>query len=614
MNHRFQHDAAETSGAVAEVPARSDISDEFKWRLEDMYATNTEWEKDAGDILEESKELVALQGHLGDSSETLLQALKLEDAIGQRLSRLFVYAKMRRDEDNTNATYQALTDKAMSLAVQVESAKAFVVPEILDTPEETLRAYLAENEELRVYAFVIEELLRQKKHVLSAPEERLLAEAGEVASAPQHIFSMFNNADIQFPKVKDDEGREVELTHGRYIQFLESRNQSVREGAFEAMYNTYAKQKNTLAAIYGASVKKDVFYARVRHYDSVRQAHLDDDNVPVSVYDNLIESVHEALPALHKYLQLRKRVLGLDTLRMYDLYTPIVSEVDVKIPYDEAVKTVLEAVAPLGTDYQRTAKEGLAAGWVDVYETKGKTSGAYSWGTYGVHPYILLNYQDNLDNMFTLIHELGHAMHSYYSHEAQPYVYSGYTIFVAEVASTCNEALLTHHLLETTDDKNMRAYLLNHHLETIRGTLYRQTMFAEYEKLTHAYVEEGGALTPEWLSETYYDLNKTYYGAEVDINAEIEVEWARIPHFYNPFYVYKYATGISAATALSQKILQEGQPAVEKYLEFLKSGGSDYPINLLRKAGVDMESPEPVRATLALFSSMVDELSSLLDK
>lgn len=614
MSRRIQLNHEVSGGAEADVPTRLDIAAEYKWHLEDMYTTNDDWQKDAKQILVESQELSALHGHLGDSAATLLQALKLQDVIGERFSRMFSYAKMRLDEDNTNTTYQALTDKAMSFGVQVEGAKAFLVPEILELPEATLKAYVAEHEELQLYAFVIEELLRQKQHVLSADQEQLLAATGEMATAPQQIFSMFNNADMKFPKVKDDEGREVELTHGRYVQFLESPNRDVRKGAFEAMYGTYAKHRNTLAAIHAASVKKDVFYARVRHYASARQAALDDDNVPVSVYDNLIEAVHEALPALHKYFRLRKRVLGLDTLHMYDLYTPIVSEVDVKIPYEQAIHTVNAAIEPLGADYQRVAKAGLSAGWVDVYETMGKTSGAYSWGTYGVHPYILLNYHDNLDNMFTLAHELGHAMHSHYSQEAQPFVYSGYTIFVAEVASTCNEALLTHHMLQTTDDKKMRAYLLNHQLESIRGTLYRQTMFAEFEKLTHAHVEEGGALTPEWLNETYYGLNQEYYGAEVDVNQEIELEWARIPHFYNAFYVYKYATGISAATALSQKILHEGQTALEDYLGFLKSGGSDYSINILRKAGVDMESPEPVRQTLALFSAMVDELSNLLNE
>jgi oligoendopeptidase F len=519
---------------------------------------------------------------------------------------------MRRDEDNTNATYQAMTDKAMALWVKVDSAKAFVVPEILSIPDETIHRFLSEHEQLKVYQFAIQELLRQKRHVLSAEQEMLLAMAGEIAHAPQQIFTMFNNADMKFPTIKDEDGNDVELTHGRYIQLLESRNRDVRKSAFQAMYDTYGKHKNTLAAMYGASVKKDLFYAQARRYNSALEAALDEDNVPVAVYDNLIAAVHESLPALHKYLELRKRVLNLDELHMYDLYTPIVSEVNVRMDYDQAVETVQDAIAPLGEEYQRIANDGMKSGWVDVFETRGKTSGAYSWGAYGVHPYILLNYQGRLDDVFTLAHELGHAMHTYYSNQTQPHVYAGYSIFVAEVASTCNEALLTHHLLKTTEDPKMRAYLLNHHLETIRGTLFRQTMFAEFEKLAHAHAEQGESLTPDWLCETYYELNQKFFGAVCTVDRDIAMEWSRIPHFYTPFYVYKYATGISAATALAQKILQEGESAVQKYIDFLKSGSSDYPINLLRKAGVDMESPEPVRATLALFSNMVDELADLL--
>jgi oligoendopeptidase F len=595
------------------LPSRADIDAKYQWRLEDMYSSIEAWNVDAEAVLKDSEELSTLAGRLGDGAENLLTALKLQDEIGKRLSKMFAFARMRRDEDNTNATYQALTDKAMSIAVRVEGAKAFLVPEILELPESQLQTYLQTNSDLGLYEFVITDLVRQKAHVLPTEQEALLAAAGEVTSAPSQIFTMFNNADLKFPMVKDDDGEEIELTHGRYIHLMESTNQEVRKAAFEAMYKTYGANKNTLAAVYGASVKKDIFYASVRSYESARQAALDDDNVPVSVYDNLIAAVHESLPALHKYLRLRKRVLGLDELHMYDIYTPLVSEMKVNIPYSEALTTVGEAIAPLGEEYQRIAREGMQSGWIDVYETKGKTSGAYSWGAYGVHPYILLNYQESLDNMFTLAHELGHAMHTYYSHANQPFVYSGYTIFVAEVASTCNEALLTDYLLKRTDDKQMRAYLLNHQLETIRGTLFRQTMFAEFEKLTHQHAEEGGALTPDWLSDTYYKLNEAFFGAECVVDPDIAIEWARIPHFYTPFYVYKYATGISASTALSQKILHEGPDAAARYMEFLKSGGSDYPIELLRKAGVDMESPEPVRATLKQFSEMVDELAAILE-
>jgi len=604
---------ADSSGSLSTVPERSDIDEEYQWCLEDMYQRLEDWEDDAKTVQALGQELAAFQGKLGDSSDALLRALKLEDAIGEKLGRLFAFAKMKRDENNRNATYQALTDRAMQLLVQMEALKAFFTPEILAIDEARLKEFLQENDKLRLYQFALNEVLREKPHILSTEEEELLAQAGEITEAPSQIFTMFNNADLQFPIVHDGNGNEVELTHGRYIQLLEDTHPEVRREAFLAMNGTYEKNRNTLAAIYASSVKKDVFYARVRHYASSRQMMLDSDNVPLSVYDNLISTVHEALPALHKYIGLRKRVLGLEAVHPYDLFTPIVSELNVKIPYDTARDTVEESLSVLGQEYQSIAHDGLRGGWVDVYETRGKTSGAYSWGAYGVHPYILLNYQDTLDNMFTLAHELGHAMHSYFSHETQPYVYAHYTIFVAEVASTCDEALLLHHLLQTTNDKRRRAYLINHQLETLRGTLYHQTMFAEFEKVTHEKVEQGIPLTPEVLSEEYMRLQQQYYGGQHGvIDEEAAIGWARIPHFYNAFYVYKYATGISAATALSQKILNEGEPAVKAYLDFLKSGGSDHPIELLRKAGVDMESPQPVRATLDEFSRLVDELDGLL--
>jgi len=621
MNHEIGQNlaipvrAAEVESTLAGngLPTRDDIAEKYKWCLEDMFASDAAWDQTAVEVKELSAKLAAFAGRVGESATTLLAVFRLEDKMGQEMSSLFSYARMRRDEDNTNAKYQALTDAATNLYVQTESAKAFVVPELLDIPEETLWAYVASSAELEIYRFALTEVLRQKPHVLSTAEEELLAAAGEVTGAAGQIFSMFNNADIKFPEITDEDGNLVEVTHGRYIQFLESTDRRVRKDAFDAIYSTYNKHRNTLAAMFSANVKKDAFYACVRHYESARQAALDEDNVPVSVYDNLIDTVHQHLPALHKYLALRKRVLNLPELHLYDLYTPIVAESNAKVPYDEAVETVLAAVKPLGEDYVKIATAGLSSGWTDVYETKGKTSGAYSWGAYGTHPYILLNYQDNLDNMFTLAHELGHAMHTYFSHETQPFLYAGYTIFVAEVASTCNEALLTHYLLQHTTDKQRRAHLINHHLETIRGTVFRQTMFAEFEKMTHQHVEAGGALTPEWLCEQYYQLNQQFFGAECIVDKDIEMEWSRIPHFYSAFYVYKYATGLSAATALSEKVLSEGPQAVEAYLKFLKSGGSNYPIELLRGAGVDMESPEPVRATLELFGKLVDELADLVE-
>lgn len=599
--------------AVREVANRTEIAEQHKWKLEDIYSSLDDWRQDADQVFQMSQELATYEGRLGESAETLLAALQLQDKMEAQISRMVGFARMHRDEDNTNTTYQALTDRGISIAVQLERAQAFFVPELLAIPEDKLWGMVSANPDLLVYEFALRDLFRQQAHVLSAAEEALLAAAGEVLGASHQIFSMFNDADMRFPNVRDENGEQVELTHGRYIELLESRHRDVRKGAFDAMYSTYGKHKNTLAAIYSSSVKRDVFYAQVRAYESAQAAALDDDNIPVSVYDNLIEAVHESLPALDKYLKLRKRILGLDELHLYDMYTPLVADIQVKIPYEEAVQTVLQAIAPMGEAYQTIAAKGLASGWVDVYENKGKTSGAYSMGVYPVHPYILLNYQNTLDNVFTLAHELGHAMHTHFSHHSQPYVYANYTIFVAEVASTCNEALLTDYLQKHTDDVQMRAYVLNHHLETIRGTLFRQTMFAEFEKLTHAHAEAGDALTPEWLSSTYFKLNETYYGRECVIDEVIGMEWARIPHFYRAFYVYKYATGISAATALSQKILNDGPAAIGNYLDFLSGGGSDYSIDLLRKAGIDMASPEPVRATLRQFSEMVDELAAILD-
>jgi len=604
---------ADAVAAGGSLQARAEMDKAYQWRLEDMFANQAEWDAMADEMMQLAQKLSTYEGRLGESPRVLFEVLQLQDETSQRASRLFSYARMRRDEDNANTTYQALTDKAMTLVIQLQGMEAFITPELLSLPEATVRGWMEADKDLQLYRFAIEEVLREKPHVLSTKEEQLLAAAGEVTGAAGQIYTMFNNADTTFPNIHDETGREVELTHGNYIQFLESANRDVRKEAFEAVYGTYEKHRNTLAAIFSANVKKDVFYAHVRNYESARVAALDSDNVPISVYDNLIDAVHESLPAMHKYLQLRKRLLGLDELTMYDLYTPMVPDVDMKVPYDEAVETVQEAVKVLGDEYHSIAVNGLSAGWVDVYESKGKTSGAYSWGAYGVHPYILLNYHDTIDNMFTLAHELGHAMHTFYSHRHQPHVYSGYTIFVAEVASTCNEALLMDYLLKHTEDRLKRASLINHHLETIRGTVFRQTMFAEFEKLTHAHVEAGGALTPEWLCETYYALNQTYYGAVVNVNKEIELEWARIPHFYSAFYVYKYATGLSAATALAQKMLSEGEPAVHDYIRFLSSGGSNHPIELLRQAGVDMESPQPVRDTLHLFGQLVDELEALLD-
>ncbi|KJS17791.1 MAG: oligopeptidase PepB [Peptococcaceae bacterium BRH_c4b] len=594
------------------LPSRQEIPGQYKWQLEDIYPGDEAWERDFADLQKMTGEIEAYRGKLGDSAQNLLDALKLEDQIQEINEKVYTYARMRRDEDNANPVYQALTDRADSLSTRVETALSFTVPEILAIPGETLERFRQEEPGLALYSFALEELLRQKPHVLTAAEEQIIAQSGEVMQSPANVFRMLNNADMTFPPILDDQGNEVEVTHGRYTQLMESKNRRVRKDAFNSLYSSYRKLKNTIATTYSSSVKKDVFYSGVRKYRSALQSSLFGDNIPVEVYDNLIQTVRCNLGAMHRYVSLRKKMLQLDEIHMYDLYVPMVGEVKWDIPYDEAVRMVQEGLAPLGKEYAETMSAGIGSGWVDVYENRGKTSGAYSWGPYGVHPYILMNYQDNLNNVFTLAHEMGHAMHSYYSDRTQPYVYSHYTIFTAEVASTVNESLLMNYFLDKVTDRDKKMFLLNHYLEQFRGTIYRQTMFAEFEKITHQKVEEGDALTPELLGKIYRQLNVDYYGPEMVVDEDIDLEWARIPHFYTAFYVYKYATGFSAATALASRIMKEGEAAVSRYLSFLTRGGSDYPLHLLKGAGVDMATPQPVQEALSLFGQLLDQMETLV--
>jgi oligoendopeptidase F len=592
---------------------RQEVKPEHTWSLESVYPNNEAWERDFAKVQEMIPKLASYQGKLAGSPQVLLEALRTRDEVYQVLEQLAAYAHMRKDEDNTNSTYQALNDRVMSLAVKTESATSYMTPEILALPAEKLYQFLDQEKGLQLYKHELEDLLREKEHVRSAEVEALLAEVGEVASAPSAIFGMLDNADMKFPTIKDEEGKEVEITKGRFIRFLESHNRDVRKAAFKGVYATYAKFKHTLGATYANSVKKDVFYARARKYPGARAMALSGSNIPEAVYDNLVATVNKNLPNLHKYVGLRKKLLGLNELHMYDLYTPMVAEVDRRIPYEEAVETVLKALHPLGEEYLQVARAGLTGErWVDVYENEGKTSGAYSSGAYTTKPFILLNYDGTLNSMFTLAHELGHSMHSHLTRKHQPYTYGHYTLFVAEVASTFNEALLTDYLLKNTSDPKLQMFLVNHYLESFRATLYRQTMFAEFESLAHQMAEAGKALTPDLLSSTYFDLNQKYYGTEgMVVDEEIQLEWSRIPHFYRAFYVYQYATGISAAVALSQKVLTEGQPAVDRYLGFLKKGGSEYSIDLLKGAGVDMTSPEPVQKALDVFAAMLDKMAQL---
>ncbi|MZP31276.1 oligoendopeptidase F [Heliobacterium undosum] len=593
------------------LPKRQDISAEFKWKLEDIYPADDAWEKDFQAVPSLLEKMTALKGKLQEKSANLLTVLQLQDELGKMLEKIFTYARMRRDEDNANPAYQALTDRAVALNARAAGATSFLTPEILAIPDDTLQRFQKEEQGLALYRFLLDDLKRQKAHVLTADEEAILAQASELGQSPGQIFTMLNNADLTFPTIRDEEGREVEITHGRYGQLMESKDRRVRREAFHGMYGTYKKLENTLATTFSSAIKRDVFFSRVRRYPSALEAALFGDNVPKDVYDNLIGTVRKHNDAMHRYVRLRKKLLGVDQLHMYDLYVPMVADVDWKVTYNEALEMVKQGLEPLGADYGRVLDESFQTGWIDVYENKGKTSGAYSWGPYGTHPYVLLNYQDRLDDVFTLAHEMGHALHSYYSHKEQPYIYSSYTIFVAEVASTVNETLLIRHMLEKEQDKGRRLFLLNHYLEQFRGTVYRQTMFAEFEKLVHAKIEAAEALTLQELKQIYHRLNVDYYGPDIIVDDDIDIEWARIPHFYNNFYVYKYATGFSAATALSAQILAEGQPAVDRYLTFLKSGGSDYPLELLKRAGVDMGTAEPIEKALSVFRELLDEMEKL---
>ncbi|HET7629732.1 MAG TPA: oligoendopeptidase F [Bacillales bacterium] len=596
------------------LPKRSEIAVEDKWNLEAIFETDEAWEKEFAEVKGLLPGIAKYQGKLGKSAATLYEVLQLQDEISRRLGQLYTYAHMRSDEDTANAFYQDMNDRVASFAARVSSALSFIVPEILAMEESKLDEFLNEDERLRLYAFALEQINKKRKHILPAEQEAILAQASEVTDNPSNTFGMLNNADLEFPSIKDENGEEVDVTHGRYIRFLESDDRRVRKDAFQAMYDTYGHYKNTFASTLSGAVKSHNFYASVRNYESARQAALDANHIPEKVYDNLISTVHKHLHLLHRYARLRKNVLQLDELHMYDLYTPLVKDVEMKYSFDEAKEMVLRGLKPMGEDYLQVIREGYKNRWIDVYENKGKRSGAYSSGSYSTMPYILLNWQNNVNSMFTLAHELGHSAHSYYTRRHQPYPYGNYSIFVAEVASTCNESLLNHYLLETLEDKKKRLYLLNHMLEGFRGTLYRQTMFAEFEQMIHEKAAAGESLTADKMTRLYYELNVKYFGEDVHVDDDIGLEWARIPHFYLNYYVYQYATGFSAAASLSKQILQEGEPAVNRYLEFLKAGSSDYPIEVLKKAGVDMTTPQPIEDALSVFADVLEEMEQLLEQ
>lgn len=585
---------------------RSEIAQQDKWRIEDIYATDEAWEADYNECIRRAKEKCVYQGRLAESAQILYQALKESDEADLLVEHVYVYAFMKYYEDTANAVYQEMSGRAQAAVTKLSEKYAFLTPEILAIDQKKMQEYL-NSDTIALYRHALEDILEKKEHALSEKEERLLAMAGQVTASPNEIFSKFNNADVKFGTILDEDGNEVELTNGRYSVFMESNDRSVRENAFKALYRQYGNYKNTLAATYYANVKQACFYAKARKYDSTLQMYLSGSFIPEKVYHNLIETVHKNLDKMHAYVSLRKQVLGVDKLHFYDIYAPMVSDITMKIPYEEAKDIALKALAPLGEEYLSKVKEGFESGWVDVYENTGKRTGAFSWGTYGVHPYVFLNYTDTLNDVFTLVHEMGHAMHTYYSNANQPYPYAGYRIFVAEVASTCNEALLMQYLLKNCTDLSEKKYLMNHYFEQFKGTLFRQTMFAEFEMITHKMAEDGEVLNAQALCDVYRKLNEEYFGEDMVIDDEIALEWSRIPHFYTPFYVYQYATGYSAAIAIASKIFKGDEKTLKGYKQFLSGGCSMHPIDLLKLCGIDMESPQVIQEALDVFGKLLEE-------
>lgn len=593
------------------IPQRQDVPAEHKWSIEDLYPTDEAWEQDFAAAKKMPEQIASYKGLLSTDSAKLLEYLKADDDMTVVLDKLVNYAQRKNDEDTRESKYQDMVSRLEMLYVELSGAGAYVTPELLSISDETMERFYKEQPEMELYRLCIDRVRRRKAHILSEAEERIMALTGEMTGSPDNIFSMFNDADLKFPDAVDKDGNTHQVTHGSYIPLMHSNDRELRKSAFQSLYGVYENFKNTSAAVLASQVKCLTFRARARKYDSSLQAALDGNEVPVEVYKQLIEAVHENMPYMYKYVKLRKKLLGVEELHAYDLYAPIVSDIEVKVPFEQAKQEVYDSLAPMGEEYRAIFREGIDNRWIDIYENEGKRSGAYSAGA-RVHPYVLLNHKDTLDSEFTLAHEMGHAIHSYLSNKNQPVCYSDYVIFVAEVASTCNESLLMQHLLKITTDKKRRAYLINYFLEQFRTTLYRQTMFAEFELKINEMAENGESLTADVLCELYRKLNILYYGEDIIIDKELDMEWARIPHFYYNYYVYQYATGFSAAIALSQRILKEGEPAVKDYIGFLSGGCSKDPISLLKGAGVDMTSTKPVTEALKLFGELIDEMEELM--
>lgn len=594
------------------LPLRNEVPENLTWDLDVIFKSDEEFNQNYLLLEEKLKKVDQVKGKIGMNSDLFLQGINFLLDVSNDLETLYVYAHLKNDQDTNNDTYQGIYERASALATKVIESLSWFEPEVLEIPPEKLESFFKENTELKPYQHFINQMTSARSHVLSSNEEALLAGAGEIFTASSRTFNVLNNADIKFPIIKDENGENVQLSHGVYGQLMESTNREVRQSAFQNLSKTYAGLKNTFASTLSSHVKYHNYNAKVHHYDSARAKALAANDIPEAVYDTLLAVVDENLPLLHRYVALRKDVLDVDTLHMYDMYTPITGEATIKFSYDEAKKMTLEALAPLGEDYLKIVEEAFTNRWIDVVENEGKRSGAYSSGAYETNPYILMNWHDTLDQLFTLVHEMGHSVHSYYTRKNQPYVYGDYSIFLAEIASTTNENILTEYLLETQTDPKIRAYVLNHYLDGFKGTIFRQTQFAEFEHFIHEQAAKGIPLTSEFMSDYYAKLNARYYGEAVEKDPEIAVEWARIPHFYYNYYVYQYATGFSAASALSAKILNKEEHALEKYLNYLKSGSSDFPIEVMKKAGVDMTNKTYIEEAMAVFESRLNEFESLI--
>ncbi|WP_326717478.1 oligoendopeptidase F [Vagococcus jeotgali] len=597
-----------------QLPNRSELNEATTWDLTLIFPSDEAFDEAFNQLSDELTHAASYQGTLNRGSKEFLEAIEYILSIYRQTEKLYVYSHLKNDQDTGNTTYQALYARASALAAKSSEAISWFDPEVLTLSNDTIKAYFEEEKGLEIYKHFIHQITDNREHTLSEKEEALLAGASEILSASGETFSVLNNADLVFPVVTDDAGDKVQLSSGLYGQLLESTNREVRKEAFEALYSVYEQFRNTFASTLSTHVKKHNFNANIRNYSSAREAALSANHIPESVYDTLLDVVHENLPLLHRYVELRKKLLNVSDLHMYDMYTPILGDAPIRYTYEEAKDKSLEGLTPLGEDYLSIVKEAYGNRWIDVVENKGKRSGAYSSGSYDTKPYILLNWHDSLNHLYTLVHEMGHSVHSHYTRSTQPFVYGDYSIFLAEIASTTNENLLTEHLLQTEKDPKVRAFVLNHYLDGVKGTVFRQSQFAEFEHFIHVEDAKGTPLTSDYLSEYYADLNAKYYGEAVERDPEIAYEWSRIPHFYYNYYVYQYATGFSAATALADKIIKKEEGALERYINFLKAGSSDYPIDVMKKAGVDMTKPDYIEETMTVFEDRLNELESLIAK